>query len=515
MTQDAATLAQQLHSTRRLPSPPGTAIRVLELCRRDDVDLKDITDVLKTDPVLSGRLLRYANSSLVAPARKITSIEQAVGLLGVRAVQLTALGFALAPDADPTCPGFDLQHFWRDSTLVAATARILADQAAMQRLAGKVPRDEAFTAGLLAALGQLALAYGIPDDYAQVAVPNREDRFALAEAERNTLGCDYAFFGAEVATLWELPELLCDAIRFQLAPDKAPSPATALASVVHAATILLPVLASEQPPEPARQRARALIENQLKLTQQQWNELGRQILEDHRELAEVFEIRLSTPHEVFDLYGQAQEQATRVGLVAQLERARVLEENRKLLKQAHTDPLTGVANRARLEQRLSELCLGVARGHGHFAVVMFDIDHFKQFNDTYGHALGDEVLRHVAQIVLTTIREVDLLARYGGEEFAVLAPQTDRRGACTLAARIRTAVADSPLDHDSGPLSVTISVGLALSSDYRNPPTPLQILRDADRQLYLSKERGRNTWSYLDRTAAQLLRQKAAIGASR
>lgn len=508
MSEDAAGLARRLHDSRRLPSPPGTAVRVLELCRQEDAGLKEITDVLKTDPALSGRLLRYANSSMVSPGRKITSIEQAVGLLGVRAVQLTALGFALAPDSDPGCENFNLEQFWRDSSLVAVTARILAGQPAIERVAGQVPRDEAFTAGLLAALGQLALAYGIPDEYAQVSIRNPEDRFSVAEAERQVFGCDYAFFGAEVAALWELPERLTGAIRFQLDPSRAPAEASGLATLLHAATILLPVLAGGEPAEPVRQRARTLIETTLRLTQEQWADLGKQILDDHCELASVFEIRLSTPHELLDLYGQAQEEATRVGLVAQLERTRTLEENRKLLHKVNTDPLTGASNRARLEQRLSELCLGVGRGHGHFAVVMFDIDHFKRFNDTYGHAAGDAVLRHVAQVVQTTIREVDLLGRYGGEEFTVLAPQTDRRGACTLAARIRTAVAESPLDYEGQLLRVTISVGLALSSDYRTPPAPAQILKDADRQLYLSKEHGRNTWSYLDRTASRLVASK-------
>ncbi len=504
MTTGAQSLAQQLHAARRLPSPPGTAIRVLELCRSDDVELKDITSVLVTDPVLSGRLLRYANSAFVGLKREVTSIEQAVAMLGLRAVQLTALGFALAPIERPACPSFSLERFWSHSTLVAATARALCS---IQNASGQAP-DEAFTAGLLAAIGQLALAWGLPDQYAQVACDDPADRFALAEAERSVFGCDYATFGAEVCGLWALPARLVEAVRHQLEPARAPADADDLTRVLSFATTLLPVLAGGQPSDKARARARDVVEAQLGLDQQHWTRVGEQILQSHRQLAQIFEVRLATPNELFDLYGQAQEEATRVGLVSQIERARTLEENRRLLKKANTDPLTGAANRARLEERLSELCLGVGRGHGHFALVMFDIDHFKQFNDRHGHQAGDAVLKHVAQVVLATIREVDLLGRYGGEEFAVLAPQTDRRGACTLAARIRTAVAESPVEYEGRPLRVTISVGLALSSDYRTPPAPAQILHDADRQLYLSKEHGRNTWSYLNRTASKLVAGK-------
>jgi diguanylate cyclase (GGDEF)-like protein len=253
-----------------------------------------------------------------------------------------------------------------------------------------------------------------------------------------------------------------------------------------------------------RDATRRLVEDELKLDKQSWQRVAEEISSDYDQVAELFDVKLDGPACVFDLYAEAQEEATRVGVVAQLERTRALEENKDLLRRATTDALTGVANRAKFNERITELVAGHKRGHGDFALIMFDIDHFKKFNDTHGHDVGDLVLKHVAQAVQTTLREVDLLARYGGEEFAILASHTDQRGACTVAARVRKCVEDLRIEANGQALRVTISVGMAHTSDCSEALDPERIIVDADRQLYLSKQSGRNTWSYLGRSASQV-----------
>jgi diguanylate cyclase (GGDEF)-like protein len=104
--------------------------------------------------------------------------------------------------------------------------------------------------------------------------------------------------------------------------------------------------------------------------------------------------------------------------------------------------------------------------------------------------------------VQSTLREVDLLARYGGEEFVILAPQTDQRGAHIIAARVRKCVDELRIPHDDQTLHVTVSIGLALTADYGETPSAEQIVADADKQLYISKQAGRNTWSYLGHSAS-------------
>jgi diguanylate cyclase (GGDEF)-like protein len=124
--------------------------------------------------------------------------------------------------------------------------------------------------------------------------------------------------------------------------------------------------------------------------------------------------------------------------------------------------------------------------------MMMDIDHFKKFNDTYGHAVGDEVLRHVAALVKNNVRqEVDIPARYGGEEIVVLLPETDTVGASIFAERIRKAVDEALLSaegHDG--LHVTISIGIATFPTHAD--NSLKLMEYADQALYASKRGGRN-----------------------
>lgn len=172
-----------------------------------------------------------------------------------------------------------------------------------------------------------------------------------------------------------------------------------------------------------------------------------------------------------------------------------LEENAETLRHiAVTDPLTGLANRRRLEEegiRLIDACL---RADASFSALLIDIDHFKRVNDTYGHAVGDEALAMIADIIGTCCRTSDLPARYGGEEFAVVASNTNARNAMILAERIRTQVESTPLEVDGMALKLTVSVGVA---EYTKEPSyGLSHLDDvlgrADSALYTAKESGRN-----------------------
>jgi diguanylate cyclase (GGDEF)-like protein len=503
-------LLDQLRTARRLPSPPGIALRVLDLCRREDTDVQQIADAIMSDPALSSRLLRYANSSIVGAGRKVTSVRDAVLLLGLRAVKLTALGFSIAsPDLQPRCPGFELRRFWLESFATAAIARRLAgDQV-------KVDREEAFTAGLLAGIGRLALAHGLAEEYGEVLESAREGQ-SLIEAERAVLGIDHVHFGAELLADWGLPDVLVEAVRQQIQPidpGSAEARRHPLAYVVRLSIRLAPLFAGtpEGLTAETRTAAREVIEKALQLDEQAWQRIADETLTDFCQVGELFDVQLEGHASVFDLYAEAQEEATRVGMVAQLERTKALEENKALLLRASTDPLTGVANRAKFEERVQEAMAGLRRGQGHCAIVLADIDHFKRFNDAYGHDVGDIVLKQVALTLQSVLRDVDLLARYGGEEFIILAPHTDQRGACTIAARIRRCVDELQVNAQNEHLHVTISVGLAVSSDYREIPSQGQILSDADKQLYLSKRAGRNTWSYLGRSACQVARATAPV----
>jgi diguanylate cyclase (GGDEF)-like protein len=169
-------------------------------------------------------------------------------------------------------------------------------------------------------------------------------------------------------------------------------------------------------------------------------------------------------------------------------------ENARLFTQAEllatTDVLTGLATR----RHFFATALGAltaARHQRHpLAAAMLDIDHFKQVNDVHGHHVGDQVITAVAQRLAHTARTSDILGRYGGEEFALILPDTSPEGAGHLAERLRTAIADRPIDTDAGPLTVTVSIGIAERTPEHTDVETL--LEAADGALYQAKRAGRN-----------------------
>lgn len=166
--------------------------------------------------------------------------------------------------------------------------------------------------------------------------------------------------------------------------------------------------------------------------------------------------------------------------------------NIKLQHMSRTDALTGLYNRGWWEE-----CLGMEfnrykRQPADTSLVMFDIDHFKKINDTYGHPAGDEVIRRTAQTVLDTIREVDLAGRYGGEEFAIILLNCDSKGASIFAERLRAKIENLEVIHDGQVIPYTISLGIAPASpDIESSKAWIEA---ADQALYQAKHGGRNCW---------------------
>lgn len=167
-------------------------------------------------------------------------------------------------------------------------------------------------------------------------------------------------------------------------------------------------------------------------------------------------------------------------------------ENEGLIRFAFTDFLTGLKTRGYFEQQLDLEMKRAERKQTPIALLMLDIDHFKQLNDSYGHHVGDQVLRDVSAVLMKELREVDTAARYGGEEFVIVLPETDLAGAIQVGARIRRGVeqarffAGSPRQVEH----LTISIGVAVYN--QDAHTKRELIEAADAALYLAKGKGRN-----------------------
>lgn len=153
---------------------------------------------------------------------------------------------------------------------------------------------------------------------------------------------------------------------------------------------------------------------------------------------------------------------------------------------ARHDPLTDLFNRTAFEARLDEEWQRAQRYGTGFALVMFDLDHFKEVNDRYGHGTGDQALREVGRLAREELRASDTIGRWGGEEFLILLPETGVEGAACLAERLRRRIAEHPF---RGPDRITVSLGVAL---HRSGQTQEDLLKGLDNALYRAKEAGRN-----------------------
>ncbi len=178
-------------------------------------------------------------------------------------------------------------------------------------------------------------------------------------------------------------------------------------------------------------------------------------------------------------------------LMAMVNQAAIVLDNTKLFKLAITDGLTGLYLVRHFKNKLASEEKRAKRYNKIFSILFFDIDHFKKFNDTYGHHIGDEVLKQVASIFKNSLRDgIDIAARYGGEEMIALLPETDIKGAYIVAERLRNAVANHEFTGYKTSLHVTISIGI---SEFPSSDTDsLELIRKADTALYQSKEGGRN-----------------------
>ena len=162
----------------------------------------------------------------------------------------------------------------------------------------------------------------------------------------------------------------------------------------------------------------------------------------------------------------------------------------QLQQVADTDELTGLANRRSFLKHLSVEISRFKRFKEDFSIAIMDIDHFKKVNDTYGHDVGDEVLKIVSKVVTSTLRNYDLVGRIGGEEFAILFPKTELSNAKLVCERIADAVRNAVISTPDGKISVTASFGLTSVSGDMSEATV--ILKKADIMLYQAKQAGRN-----------------------
>jgi len=180
------------------------------------------------------------------------------------------------------------------------------------------------------------------------------------------------------------------------------------------------------------------------------------------------------------------------------------EKNFELMQQSTVDGLTGVGNRRALDSVIERTWLASMRAHTEMSVLMIDVDHFKIFNDHYGHIAGDDCLKVIAKALSEELpRATDFVARYGGEEFVVVLSATDLNGATVVAERLRNKISQLKIAHKKSPVSEFVSISVGVSSVIPDRKmSRLSLIESADTALYEAKESGRNQLAVIQMSAA-------------
>ncbi len=480
-------LCTRLGKTGRLPTPPAVVIRLLELTRRSDVALKEIADTVAMDPSLSAKILRFVNSPLAGLSREVTSLHQAVALVGVRGVKMMALSFSLlATDGGKRCNGFSKTQFALQSLGCGVAARVLSE------MTKKGTAQEAFIMGLLSQIGRSVLAGALPDEYSKVLTAARRIPADLPEFERVALGGTYTEVGAWVLRNWGIPEALCSAIETFRRFHEIEAP-PAMAEILHvaetAAAAVIPdgrVEGTEIQSfiEEAKEHFDIDPEQCLTAT----SEIAAEI-ERTRELLEIPQGRMWSSQQIET---EVRERLAELSMAMHIENQSMAIQQEELMRRATTDALTGVGNRAAFDARLSLELERSVRSESPCALLMIDVDHFKKLNDTQGHPAGDRVLQAVAHLLDENVRKIDYVGRYGGDEFTVIAPGTSGDGVIHLAERLRKTTQELRVPWDARRLNVTISIGVAVFTHATDGLDACSIIKAADAQLYAAKCAGRN-----------------------
>jgi two-component system, cell cycle response regulator len=499
---DCTPLLERLLTATNLPSLPTVAIEVLKLTRAEKASIEDIAEVIQHDPALTAKLLKVVNSSLFGIPREILSIKQAMVVLGMRTVKVMVLSFSLVDVFSTRNKGeFDYELYWRFSVTTAVAARLLAQAVAPNMM------EQAFVAGLLADVGVLAAYRCVPDKYAPVLRAWCNQRRPLHVIELEHLGVTHAEMGWKLLDSWGLPKSLCDAIGAHHSPDGGQALGTAreLAGIVRSASAIAGLFC-DQTPRIELEAVRQLCRDVIGIRQRDLEGLL-QTLDSHvRSTASFLSLQIGQTIDYAQIQMDAAAQLSQLSVEAEADRVasrrhaeqaqmqadRLEREKRTILEVASTDGLTQIANRAAFDKRLDEE-LDKARANGHsLGLIMLDVDHFKRFNDAYGHQAGDEVLRTVGKCLQEITRQTGFAARYGGEEFAILIARETSDMVRRLAEEVREAIAAIPVRYQGLDLTVTASFGVTCIEGNRSGPTSSALVEEADRYLYQAKRNGRN-----------------------
>jgi two-component system cell cycle response regulator len=492
----------RIRSADNLPSLSTVALEVLRLTKKEDTSVAELAATIENDPALTAKLFKVVNSSLFALSREVTSISQAIGLLGLRAVKVMALSFSLVETVRSVEEDtFEFEAYWRRSLTTAVAARLIGKITAPQLA------ETAFVAGILSDIGIVAAWRCAPDVYKPVLAAAAATKRPLPELERDYFGFTHAAMGRELLQSWGLPETLCAAVGSHHGEGLAnlSGEPLELATLVHSAAVISGLFCNETACD-SLDSVKAQCIDETGVDTARLEEVLRGIDTHVKEAASMLSIGVGETMNYAQVQLEAATQLAQLSMQAELERSesarkehearveaeRLHQEKRAILEVASTDGLTKVANRAAFDKHLDQELKQARAKRQPLGLIMMDVDHFKRVNDVHGHQAGDEVLRNVGACLASVVDNLGFVARYGGEEFVVVVTGETAERIRDLAQRIRQTLERIIVRHQECDLRLTASFGVAYADPCAADVTCKQLVEQADQQLYKAKRNGRN-----------------------
>ena len=470
-------IIQQIVQHDDIPSPPTVAARLLELVSKPDARIDEIAKVLSADPKLSAKLIDYCNSPIVATKRPTSSLQQAVTVLGMRTVRLLSLSFSLMDTRGGN--GFPYEAFWRKSLADAIAAKQLA------RFCGKNP-DECFLLGLVFNIGLVGIGTACGDDVRQRFGESGDFDALTPEVEQECVGASRYEIGGHLLEDWNFPSEMVQTVkRFD------PCDLESDTEMFYVSQELGSLVLSPEPDPRKIRETRKTAEALLEVGNETFDGIVDAMLEEWRGYEGLFDFEAIPFESIKDLENRARESIVAISLHMEKTINELTEKQEELRELAMIDSLTRLKNRSAYDQEVGGI-LELHHRHGRsFGMILADIDEFKMFNDRYGHAAGDQVLRAVAECLDGHSRKYDTVYRFGGEEFAVIVSDCDYDPTIRVAERLRVAVEALEVDYEGEMLSVTASFGVCwVENGWISKIEDL--FNQADANLYEAKRAGRN-----------------------
>ncbi len=483
----------------KLPSPPVVAINILTAVSKEETTFEDLAEIIKADPALTVRILKIANSSLYGIPKKIDSLQQATSLLGINTIQNIALSFVIVEKFQDTPQGgFDLEHFWQRAVSTAVAAEVLAKNS-------NFSSKNIFVTGLLQDIGTLILFLSDAVCFTSVLDEKRVNDTSLCQAEKNAFGLDHTEIGAHLLESWNLPETIYEPIRYHHTENIPKSSHSDAAVILSHAGIIASIYHGNQSNRMSI-KARETLKSIYNYDEEAAAELIDEIGEKSREMLTLFSLDPGEVKPFSQIMQEANDELHRLNfsyeqVVLELKQAKQSAEqmaselklaNIKLRELAFRDDLTGLYNHRFFQEMLTKEIERSIRYEHPLSLLFLDIDFFKSINDTYGHPIGDHVLRETSKKMLELIRKNDVVARYGGEEFAIIMPEVGKSGAKVLAQRLRRGIEQNIITIGNKEISITTSIGLASTDMPAMELSRTHLIAQSDAALYKAKRNGRN-----------------------